>query len=301
MSSLILELQKDAYESVIPVSELLRKALVVSRKLQQQEFEKWILQELNGYTSVKDNDEIPEYRKVSGNIRAHNPFYGWIPVIIDDSGLVESLTVRKVNSPLPQLEELVQSSNGRLQMSYPPNIERRLRNMMDFDLPIVLMIDKTQVSSIIQSVRNIILDWALKLEEDGILGEGMSFSPEEKQKAVEQNYTVNHFHGNLIQSPIQQNSHNSVQNTNYEALDLSNVTEILNDIRENLDKVNELSKSQKSEITASVETIETQLSSPNPKKKIISECLKTIRNVLEGAAGSIIASGILYKLNLLGF
>lgn len=50
---------------------------------------------------------------------------------------------------------------------------------------------------ILSTVRNKILDWALLLEESGIIGEGMTFSDEEKKKAqdtkVINNYTNNFY------------------------------------------------------------------------------------------------------------
>jgi hypothetical protein len=44
-----LELQRDALERSIAVSDLLRKALVVSRKLGIDSIQEWLNSELNGY------------------------------------------------------------------------------------------------------------------------------------------------------------------------------------------------------------------------------------------------------------
>ena len=41
-----------------------------------------------------------------------------------------------------------------------------------------------KLATVIDAVRTMILNWSLKLEEEGILGEGLSFSEEEKQKAA---------------------------------------------------------------------------------------------------------------------
>jgi len=45
------------------------------------------------------------------------------------------------------------------------------------------MFSNNQVTSIFDAVRNRILDWTLKLEAEGILGEGMTFTPKEKEAA----------------------------------------------------------------------------------------------------------------------
>ena len=48
MASLVQELQKEALDPNVKVSDLLRKALVVSKKLGIAEIEAWINKELNG-------------------------------------------------------------------------------------------------------------------------------------------------------------------------------------------------------------------------------------------------------------
>ena len=53
MSSAILDLQKESMVSNTELSDLLRKAYVISRKLRVKDFEKWINLELNGYGSLR--------------------------------------------------------------------------------------------------------------------------------------------------------------------------------------------------------------------------------------------------------
>ena len=57
------------------------------------------------------------------------------------------------------------------------------------------------------TVRNKILDWALLLEENGIVGEGMTFTEVEKQTAqstqVINNYT-NNFYGTVTDIDVEQ-------------------------------------------------------------------------------------------------
>jgi hypothetical protein len=51
------------------------------------------------------------------------------------------------------------------------------------------------------------------------------------------------------------------------------------------------------ELASDVTTIETQIASPAPKRSIITECLSSIRTILEGAAGSALATGILHEMS----
>ena len=82
--SIVLELQRMATDSSVDVGELLRKALVVATKLELTEFRDWIMHELNGY----GESEVPSYRHCRCEIRCRNPYYGLIPVIIQDLSLI---------------------------------------------------------------------------------------------------------------------------------------------------------------------------------------------------------------------
>lgn len=61
MKSIVLELQQLASEDTFPITSLLRKALIVTTKLNLDDFKKWINNELNGYEKT---DEIPKYTRI---------------------------------------------------------------------------------------------------------------------------------------------------------------------------------------------------------------------------------------------
>jgi hypothetical protein len=75
MASLVLELQTDAINENVKVSQLLRKALLVATKLNVLELKKWCENELRGYES----SEVSNYRRVRGQLRAMNPLRGSPP------------------------------------------------------------------------------------------------------------------------------------------------------------------------------------------------------------------------------
>jgi hypothetical protein len=54
-----------------------------------------------------------------------------------------------------------------------------------------------------------------------------------------------------------------------------------------------LQSEQKAQVVAELKCVEPQLSAPQPKRAVISECLHSIRNVLEGCTGSLVAAGLL--------
>lgn len=82
MTSVVVDLQTEAMSRSVPISDLLRKALVVARKLRVDDFREWIELELSGYGTSGD---IPDYRETTGQVKAWNPYNGWIPVHFPDA------------------------------------------------------------------------------------------------------------------------------------------------------------------------------------------------------------------------
>ena len=219
MDSPVLNLQKDAMNSMVPLNDLLRKAFVIARKLKIKEFEDWIQYELNGY---EDADKIPNYRKVTGTIKAWNPYNGWIPVIIQDESFAKTLRTRPVKQSVSDLHALFekQSEKGFLLIHYPPEIENGL--MQDSMCQPALHVGANSIKGILDCVRNTVLEWALKLEEEGILGEGLSFSYDEKEKAQNsQNITIQNFQGilgDVSDSTVTQSLNMNIKQGDFEGL-----------------------------------------------------------------------------------
>ena len=61
-----------------------------------------------------------------------------------------------------------------------------------------------------------------------------------------------------------------------------------------------LNEEARNELKADIDTIESQINSPKPKHSIIREGIKSVRNILEGAAGSVLAAELLKMLFKLG-
>lgn len=193
--SLVLELQKLASDSNVSVADLTRKALIVASKLSLHDFKKWLQLELQGY----GNEPRPAYRTIRCEIKAYNPYHGWQQVIIPTENMEEALTSASMIQCVGELESLVnQSDEGQLVVPFPAGVTASLLKLMNVDIVPERFTHKTQVIGILDAVRNRILQWALKLEEEGILGEGMTFSEQEKEKAkTVESVRIEHFHGIL--------------------------------------------------------------------------------------------------------
>ncbi len=185
MRSLVLELQTNAIDSSVSVLDLLRKALIVATKLSIEDFRDWIDLELVGY----GGKPVPDYRIARGQIRAWNPYHGWQQIITHDQDLLdiyETVCKCPIDQSISELSTLFDSGEQSLVRQLPPDVESFL--VASVETSVKVIISNASIKKVLESVRDVILQWSLKLEEDGITGDGMSFSKEEKQIAAKQNY-----------------------------------------------------------------------------------------------------------------
>ncbi|MEZ9393126.1 hypothetical protein AB4222_14610 [Vibrio splendidus] len=293
MSGLVLELQKDALDNDSEVSSLLRKALVISKKLGVYDIEAWLSQELNGYDTPEN--ELPDYREVNGALKAYNPIRGLIPFHINDPELSGTLSSRRIGQPISELESLVNSNDsGTLTLNFPPNVREDLMSIMTSPMEPILQIGIDQIDGVLGALRTEVLNWALELEQKGIIGEGMTFSNNEKRTAENVNYTITNNIGRMHNSQLQQASNNSNQSQEI-SIENEDITQFIEYLKLSLKQL-KLNENDQAEIEAEIVTIESQLSSPKPKKVVIGECLKSVRNIVEGTTGSLVATGILAQL-----
>ncbi len=294
MKSLVTELQREALDRSISAADLLRKALVVARKLKMEDIQPWLKNELNGYSNT---EEIPEYRSVHGEIKAFNPYNGmWLPIMFPESEakLHRSLTNRKCGQSVAELEDLLANNSGMLTMPYSSEVTARLIRAVDLDSPPVLVVSAAKLRGILDAVRTTVLEWALQLEEQGVTGEGFSFSKEEKTAASSVVFNI----GSMSHSQIQGGTNGSIQTLQLSNINLDEVRSIIKEFQSSLSHV-ELEQDEREEINHEIATLEVQLSSPKPKATILRESLRSIRNIIEGAAGGVLATGVLTRLGAL--
>ncbi|QUW39741.1 hypothetical protein J8Y18_11405 [Bacillus cereus] len=294
LSSIVIDLQREATRESGKVSTLLRTAYTVARKLNVKEFETWIKQEMDGYGA---GEEKPSYREIHGELKFFKPYRGWCPLIVEDEKFYNAISKYLMHESVSELESLISSANNISIKFFGPS-RALLAKCTGKDTEFMVMVNRNQIEKILSKVKDIILDWSLKLEEDGILGEGMSFSKEEKEKAQNQSPLISFGKGaSGVQIQIQQNTSNSSQTIQQASLDLNKVEELLQVIKDNINKV-DLSPEQRAEISENIEVIEVQKQLGNPNPNLIKEGFRTIRNILEGITGSITASGIIHHLGL---
>lgn len=200
----------------------------------------------------------------------------------------KNLSTRGCRQSISEIEELASNNtNGFVGMAFSPKVEAQLVQGADLPAPPMLLVSATRLLGIIDSVRNTILDWALTLEAEGIVGENLSFSDKEKAAASAIHINI----GNAYNSPIQAGSISSSQIVNNLSYDIVAVKAFIEALEEKSNEL-ELNSGQGSELSSEIQTIKAQIASPKPKSSIISASLSSIKTILEGAASSLTAEGL---------
>jgi len=202
--SLISELIIATLRDDAPIESLLRKAYVVSKKLGLDDFSKIIYQELHGYTNI---DDVPNYRVVKGDLRGLDYYSGWISAMVPPE-LEASLLLRRLMQPVAELKALYDSGDNPLIIGLAADVNEELSKI--FEGPPTrfgVAISRASIYKILDTIKNLILTWALDLESAGIVGDGIEFSLTEIETAKSTpniyNFT-NNFFSNVEASQIQQ-------------------------------------------------------------------------------------------------
>jgi hypothetical protein len=286
MDSLVLDLQQLASDEQASVTNLLRKALLTARKLELEEFATWVDNELNGYGP---DDDVPSYRIVEGEPRAQT-ISGLKPIVFEGEEINEMLSQFPIRNPIGEVENLANEDSEYLTISYPAELSQTLSRIHGSDVHPRLFCSHASFASIVEAVKSSVLEWALDLESDGIMGEGMTFSGEEKHKAEQSNYHV-HIE-EMINSQIQQGTYSSSQemSVSYENT-LDEIKDFLSKLRHVIEDEN-VDEPERSDLEAEITIAEAQLSSSNPNPGILKETLNSIRSIIEGVGGNLLSSGI---------
>ena len=292
MPALVPELVNAAMEPSTSPSDLLRRALVVARRLGVSELTDWISSELNGY----DSDEVPEYRRIKGQLMVENPMRGRIPFFVPPD-IAEQLLNVSIRQSVPELIKLAQSTTG-IYSHFSANNEYTLMQMMQAENGVAmrptLKFSTVQMQGIIEKVKTRVLEWALDLEAKGVLGEGMTFTPQEKQTVQEQHY---HF-GDVSGSQIQIGSNGSNQTQTQTGGDTAALSALIDVLREVIQQ-GSLEAEAREELRAELMTLQAQAASPKPKWAIIKATVGSIKAVLENAAGGVLSAKVLPYLTAL--
>ena len=279
MSSLVLELQREAMDHRARVSQLLTKAKVIASKLGLSETEQWINLEISGYS---DASQIPNYRVVIGELKYSDPFRSWETVEFENAENAALFEKRKIYAGLPEIEDIL-SEGGVISIGFPPDVMAKiLKGFRSRPPDVKYLVSRSQFVSILEGVRQRIVDWTLTLERNGILGEGMSFSPAEKRQVTEAQTVYNVSISGNMAGNVGSVSDDAVVNTGQVIQGVDPVA-----LEALLAKLSELiGTSQfegRSDVERSLTKLEEESSSGEPRKKTVAQTLRSVLAVITKA------------------
>jgi hypothetical protein len=292
LAALILELQRNALNIEVKVSELLWKTLAVATKLGLSDMVEWAQKELNGY---KCNQECPDYRRLRGNIVAQNSVSReWCPVVEGcpsgteknaDESILQKIQQRPVLQSLPSIESLLaDSSNKTFRAELNEYAQAHFRQQDPTFISFSIELAPSQFEGILATIRTMILQWALQLEKDGVLGEDMSFSDKERETVDRSSIVYNNIN-NFGTATIQQGTKDSTQSIGN--IDTASLLSLVQALREDISSFN-MANQTEAELEAELQTIEAQAKSPSPKRSILRESLSSVRRLVEAVAAKVL-------------
>jgi AbiTii len=211
MGSAVVNLQKAILESGQSTTQLLRHAKLIAGKLNLADVENWVDLELNGYP---DEMKCPEYREiVTDKLLIHNYYRGGWQYVGDVRKAL------KVRQPLAEIERLAAGSTVYFTPEKNFPITNSFGTSSGSDWPQRVAADAGQFKTILEAVRNALLQWTIDLEKRGIKGEDMDFNETEKQAATHQTFNIQKFTGVL----------GNVQNSQVTLYDYGSINQLLVD------------------------------------------------------------------------
>ena len=174
--SLLREIQSAATDTNIDVPTLLRKAKILASRLKNKELASWVDNELDGYPDGKD---LPPYRilAVSSKGRLINR---WRTVHLPEAGIMSSLIPQEFRSwaetayltaSVSAYDSLIKQSevSETLAIDWPQEIAMKFGAVgyADFEcLAAWQVIPVSALVSVVETVRNRVLSFALEIEEE---------------------------------------------------------------------------------------------------------------------------------------
>jgi hypothetical protein len=188
------EITAHAVESQEPISVLLRKCLVLAYQLKNDRLKTWIEKELDGY---KPNDDVPEYRQVPAG--AKGTFLGGGGAAIYDQPLPPGVlkpehrhwaSSIELRQPIAAYDIRVvtgktsDKGKSRLIIEWPADLTAHYQTQFIKGYALNRAwqeIPESSIISLIDTVRNRVLRFALELkDESGLVSNDLAAVPQEK-------------------------------------------------------------------------------------------------------------------------
>jgi hypothetical protein len=287
-AGLVEEMQKAAIDPSAAVSTLLRQVKLAAVKLKLDSVEGWVEAELNGYP---DGSDLPAYRKVGGSAMARTLYGGWQPLMLAKE--IEFLRTALIGDSVASIESMLAKKDSALIKQYPAEFVARLSENNDGQIMQAgCLIQRSSFVAILDSVRNLVLDWAINLERAGVTGNGISFTAREQEQAHNAQSvitigTINSMTGNLGVGITSGDITNA-------PLNIDQVKNLVSQVKSHAETLTNEGVDGPA-LTAALQAIEKQLSKNHPT--LLRQALGELEKVVVKASGSLVAHGVLAMLH----
>lgn len=259
--SLLQDIQDSATGSNTPLSDLLRKCLVLAARLKSNNLKNWVEKELNGYAN---NDNLPKYRILHVNSYGYfcGPFQsGWRNAPIPPSCIPENLrklaTTHYFIGPVSALEDLVRGqTSGNLQSPWDPDMTALVGEQIYEGMNCLSawrMIPRNSIVGVLDTIRTRILNFVLEIESQypdaGEATSGKEPVPQERVNQVFNTLIMGNV-GNLA-TGSRDSQQSSVVNVNVLEGDFESLRSYLNELGiapEDIEDLNQALSKDKSEV-----------------------------------------------------
>lgn len=293
--TLLDQIKHPAVDSKVDITTVLRMARILAAKLNNEVFEAWIKHELNGYP--KEKTALRAYRIVAVNSRAHLILGGGfqqltgapvIPSLIPED-LREWATTAYLYSPVSNYASLASdTSTGSIQSQWPQELAVKYGGCGYNEAQCIRAwqeIGKNSLDAMVDTVRNKILDFVLEIEaanpSAGEAPQGTQPIPRETVQKI-----VNNFFGPV--GNVSQHGQQVTQTANI-GIHSSDLARLVTEFNQHLDDL-ALSTPEKEMTKSQLATLEAQVAADKPDPVIVRQAGQTLRNITEGAIGSLVAT-----------
>jgi hypothetical protein len=283
--SLLREIQ-DLATSDSDIANLLRKCSILAARLGSDEFAQWIGWELNGYP---EHQSLPDYRSLDVSTFATFMNAAWRaekqPILWEalPPQAKEALECIQFRDGIAKVRNL-----GKGAIIPRPDVAVRVDGKMFPDMHCVQawqQISSGEFEQLLSAIRNRILEFVLKIEaENPDAGEaelGSKPVPQDKLQPL-----VNNFFGNVGNLAQRSHSFSQVSNAGINSKELSRLVE---ELSKHMGELN-LGERQALRAEAQIAALRAELKG-EPDSEAVRQAGRTLRNITEGAIGSLLASG----------
>lgn len=275
MSKSVLDLQNDCLNHSIPCSQLLLKAYAIARKLKNEQMAVFCKKELNGY---EDNPSgVPNYRVINISLEVqHGPV--WQTVIVPNNSY---LSKYNVTQSVKELETLCSQGKNYYTAKLSSEELIHLRsvcqnaNILDGHKKIPAY----HFDGIIYKVRHILLEWALKLGDDGIWGDNLEFTSNEMEKA--KNTTVINNFGNINGANLIGSMINSSATISNNSFDFEALKQLITKIETDLENAKNIDAEKTDSLKEQIASLKKSVEEQNE-----TSAMDLLKNIATGAISS---------------